>query len=223
MNYDHLFNHFTKPYEKIKHFLLFENVDSFEKKEEKSMNTTAFILAGYIPMLILLVTLVLIIYHKEKQKHYSIYEHQKDYPLLLDKLKKSSVLEEAEMEIHNPKEYDFENLKSRICSLLEREKLYLNPDIRVTEIAERLCTNKTYVAQAIKLKLNKNFCQLIHYYRVKEAMDIYSTNPEMSMKELARSVGFNSMTTFNTAFSRTCGSTPAEWCRDYRTKHQDEF
>ncbi len=118
------------------------------------------------------------------------------------------------------KDSDMEELKERLCNVLEREKLYLNPDIRVGDLAERLYTNKSYLAQTIKIKLNKNFCQLVHYYRVREAMRIYAQNPDLTITQLCRRVGFNSMTTFNTAFGRNTGYTPAEWCKEYR-KHNE--
>ncbi|MBQ3941286.1 MAG: AraC family transcriptional regulator, partial [Bacteroidales bacterium] len=56
---------------------------------------------------------------------------------------------------------------------------------------------------------NKNFCQLVHYYRVREAMRIYAQHPDLTITQLSRRVGFNSMTTFNTAFGRNTGYTPA--------------
>lgn len=119
-------------------------------------------------------------------------------------------------------EYDFETLKNRICVLMEKEKLYLNPDIRVTDLAERLYTNKNYVAHALKSRMNRNFCQMVHYYRIQEAMRIYAQNPHISMRELARRVGFNSMTTFNGAFSRHTGYTPAEWCKHFKKSNELE-
>ena len=118
------------------------------------------------------------------------------------------------------KDSDMEELKDRLCNVLEREKLYLNPDIRVGDLAERLYTNKSYLAQTIKIKLNKNFCQLVHYYRVREAMRIYAQNPDLTITQLCRRVGFNSMTTFNTAFGRNTGYTPAEWCKEYRKRNE---
>ncbi|MBQ6072451.1 MAG: AraC family transcriptional regulator [Bacteroidales bacterium] len=118
------------------------------------------------------------------------------------------------------KDSDMEDLKERLCNVLEREKLYLNPDIRVSDLAERLYTNKSYLAQTIKIKLNKNFCQLVHYYRVREAMRLYAHDPDLTITQLCRRVGFNSMTTFNTAFGRNTGYTPAEWCKQYRKKNE---
>jgi len=174
---------------------------------------------GYFPLLCVIVVLIVVNGRKIRRVTMPTEKRRVTYRNLGDMAgeEKPDLLEDVEM--LSQRDYDYECLKTKICSTLEREKLYLNPQIRVTEIAERLCTNKNYVAQAIKLKMNKNFCQLIHYYRVREAMDIYSRNPEMSMAELAKSVGFNSMTTFNSAFSRNTGYTPAEWCREFRQKN----
>lgn len=123
-----------------------------------------------------------------------------------------------EEEAPNLKDKDLVDLKDRLCELLEREKLYRNPDIRVGDIASRLCTNKSYLAQAIRLKTNKNFCQLVHSFRVKEAMRLYEENPDLTIRQMSSMVGFNSMTTFNSAFSRITGFTPAEWCREFKKK-----
>lgn len=120
----------------------------------------------------------------------------------------------------NLKDSEMDELKERLCNVLEREKLYLNPDIRVGDLAERLYTNKSYLAQTIKLKMGKNFCQLVHYYRVREAMRLYAQNPDLTITQLSRRVGFNSMTTFNTAFGRNTGFTPAEWCKQFRKRNE---
>ncbi len=109
-----------------------------------------------------------------------------------------------------------EELKERLLFLFEGEKLYLRPDIRITEVAERLLTNKTHLSKVIRIKTGKNFCQLVHSYRIREAMRLFSGNPNLSIVQLGQLVGFNSLTTFTTAFGRNTGYTPAEWCKNYR-------
>lgn len=175
-------------------------------------NSILGLLIGYIPLSIGLVVCIAILIRR-RNPHTA---RQTVYPIRGET--EGSVLED-EGPSH---EYDFEALKNRICILMEKEKLYLNPDIRVTDLAEKLYTNKNYVAQALKSKMNRNFCQMVHYYRVQEAMRIYASNPQISMRELARRVGFNSMTTFNGAFSRHTGYTPAEWCKHFRKSNDVE-
>ena len=109
-----------------------------------------------------------------------------------------------------------EELKERLLYLFEGEKLYLRPDIRITDLAERLLTNKTHLSKVIRAKTGKNYCQLVHTYRIREAMRLFSGNPRLSIVQLGQLVGFNSLTTFTTAFGRNTGFTPAEWCKNYR-------
>ncbi|MBQ0123880.1 MAG: helix-turn-helix domain-containing protein [Bacteroidales bacterium] len=121
------------------------------------------------------------------------------------------------------REFEMEDLKDRLCELMERERLYLNPNIRVSDVAARLYTNKSYLSQAIRTKLNKNFCQLVHSYRVREAMRLYSVNQNISIVDMCKKVGFNSMATFTSAFSRNTGFTPADWCRQYKRQSLNEL
>ena len=154
---------------------------------------------------------------KQRNERLALAQTAKDYPRQEVSIPNANrILEDTGQSL---KDSDMEELKERLCNVLEREKLYLNPDIRVSDLAERLYTNKSYLAQTIKIKLGKNFCQLVHYYRVREAMRLYAQNPDLTITQLCRRVGFNSMTTFNTAFGRNTGYTPAEWCKEFRKRN----
>ena len=121
-----------------------------------------------------------------------------------------------------PSRDEDEDLKERLFYLFENEKLYLRPDIRISEVAERLLTNKTHLSKVIRVKTGKNFCQLVHYYRIREAMRLFSGNQKLSIVQLGQLVGFNSLTTFTTAFGRNTGYTPAEWCKNFRKSAMKE-
>ena len=116
--------------------------------------------------------------------------------------------------VDNPDEYD--DLISRLEYLFENEKIFLDADIRISDVADRLSTTKNHLSKAIGIKTGKNFCQLLHSYRVREAMRLYTANQKLSISQLCKQVGFNSMTTFNTAFGRKTRSPPAEWCKNFR-------
>lgn len=176
-------------------------------------------MTGYVPLVAALVYLLIRHLRKNKSKNEDEERHAaKDYPRQSLAIPNANrILEDSGQSM---KDSDMDELKERLCNVLEREKLYLNPDIRVGDLAERLYTNKSYLAQTIKLKLGKNFCQLVHYYRVREAMRLYAQNPDLTITQLCRRVGFNSMTTFNTAFGRNTGYTPAEWCKEYRRRNE---
>ncbi|MDD2595977.1 MAG: AraC family transcriptional regulator [Bacteroidales bacterium] len=114
---------------------------------------------------------------------------------------------------------NLEFVKKQLLDLFEKKKVYLEPDIRIGDVAGMLLTNKSYLSKVIKYKTNKNFCQLVHYYRVNEAMHQFEANPDLTIYELGRLVGYKSMATFNNAFGRNTGYSPAEWCKLYLKKN----
>lgn len=179
---------------------------SFVKKT-RTMDVLLLVI-GYVPLFVVISLLVL----KARRKG-------EENSAVLPEKRRELILED---DASSSREFEMEDLRDRLCDLMERERLYLNPNIRVNDVAERLLTNKSYLAQTIRVKFNKNFCQLVHYYRVKEAMRLYAKNPEENIAELSRKVGFNSMTTFTSAFSRNTGFTPADWCRQFKRKNSEK-
>ena len=119
-----------------------------------------------------------------------------------------------------PEGDEYDDLISRLELLFESQKLFLQPEVRITSVADMLHTSKTNLSKAIKMKTGKNFCQMVHHYRIREAMRLYAANQKLSLNQLYKAVGFNSKTTFNTAFGRNTGCTPAEWCKNYRKNNE---
>ena len=103
-----------------------------------------------------------------------------------------------------------------LMDYFEKEKPYLNPNIKIVDVAEQLNTNKSYLSRIINSHFKKNFSQFINWYRIRDAMDNYVKNPSMDITTMANKSGFQSMTTFNTAFTRYTGMTPGEWCKKYK-------
>lgn len=107
-------------------------------------------------------------------------------------------------------------LKERLLEYFESEKPYLSKNLTMEEVAMRLFTNKSYLSKTINVEMNKNFRELVNYYRVKEAINIFSSNTEISMNELRDRCGFNNNASFTSAFKLNTGYTPGEWCRDMK-------
>lgn len=102
------------------------------------------LVAGYLPLIGLLVFL----YFRFFKRHLQVKRVPEDYPRQQIAIPNASrILEDSGVSI---KESDMEELKDRLVYVLEQEKLYLNPDIRVGDLAERLQVSKSYLAQTIK-------------------------------------------------------------------------
>jgi AraC-like DNA-binding protein len=63
-----------------------------------------------------------------------------------------------------------------------------------------------------------NFRNYLNSFRVREAQNLLHEKPDMSVIEIAFSIGFNSKSSFNDAFLKTTGVSP----RDYRSKTKAE-
>lgn len=105
-----------------------------------------------------------------------------------------------------------------LMTLFAREKLYRNVDIKIGNVALMIGTNKTYLSRALNTRLSKNFCQFVNYYRVREACELFISNPNVEMRELAEQCGFSSGSNFSIVFKVNTGFTPGDWCRMIKLK-----
>lgn len=110
----------------------------------------------------------------------------------------------------------YKQIFDRLVALIEAEKCYLNPNISAQELANRLFTNRTYLSKAINIYTNKNFRQLMNYYRINYAIERFKENPALKMSDLAYMSGFNILPSFSTSFKAVVGISPAQWCKNYK-------
>ncbi len=96
------------------------------------------------------------------------------------------------------------------------EKLYLNPDLTLAEVAASIGSNRTYLSQYINNTLNTTFYEYVNGYRVREATYLLANRPEQPLHEIAEACGFNSISTFRRSFKKEKGVTPSE----YRTQNR---
>jgi AraC-like DNA-binding protein len=101
-------------------------------------------------------------------------------------------------------ETDYSNWKNKIEKLFEQEKVYLEPELSLTELAQKLKTNTSILSAAINKNYNINFNDFINQYRIKE-FEIQIKNPEnknYTKLAVALDCGFNSKATFNRALKK---------------------
>ncbi len=95
--------------------------------------------------------------------------------------------------------------------LFEEEKVYIDSNLSIDDVASKLNVYKKYISQVINEKLGINFTSYINQYRIKEArrMLISEEFKHYSIEGIGQSCGFNSRTTFNMAFNKFTGITPS--------------
>ncbi|MCQ2135684.1 MAG: AraC family transcriptional regulator [Bacteroidales bacterium] len=109
-----------------------------------------------------------------------------------------------------------ESLYSRLITYMEGSKPYLNPNLKMDDVARVLYSNRVYLSQTIKYCAGKNYCQLINFYRVTHAVECLKNDPHLRVNQLADMSGFRSVAAFNVAFRSVMGRSPGDWARAYR-------
>lgn len=98
--------------------------------------------------------------------------------------------------------------------LVNREKVYLDPDIGLKELSVRLHTNPTYLSRMINQKYKESFTEYINNKRIGEACRIIAEAPEeefIVIDQLLEDVGFKSKSAFYNAFKNYTGVSPAKY------------
>jgi AraC-like DNA-binding protein len=108
-----------------------------------------------------------------------------------------------------------EDAKNRILDKIHiqlEEKYYLNPSASLPDFAKKVNFSPNHVSQVINEKLGLTFLELINKNRIDEAKKMI-LDPELNetVEGIAYSVGFNSKSTFHSAFKRFTGQTPSEY------------
>ena len=88
--------------------------------------------------------------------------------------------------------------KADFEAFMLRERPYLNPDLRLIDLAIQLNTNRTYLSNFINSEYAINFNRLINQFRMKELESISTLNQNKNKteKELAEMAGFGSYRNF---------------------------
>ena len=108
------------------------------------------------------------------------------------------------------------NLMGQMSTLIEEKELYRRKNLRITDVASELATNKTYVSVLLNNLSGESFTTMITRYRVQYAQKLLREHPEMLLDEVAESSGFSSRTTFFRSFKALTGQTPQEWRKSRR-------
>jgi AraC-like DNA-binding protein len=112
-------------------------------------------------------------------------------------------------------------LYQSLIELFEREKPYLNPVLKITDVSEKLGTNKTYLSRIIA-KNGVSYTDFIHKYRIMDCLRLYSDNPNLKMEQISYMVGYRNHSTFNKAFLKFVGKTPAAWEKSQKKDRNED-
>lgn len=131
---------------------------------------------------------------------------------------------DLETEVQPKKKKDIESgtlevILDKLERMIEKEKIFLEPDLTLVNLAKKLDTNRTYLLKAIQNKYEMNFLSFINNLRIKEAIKIMSTDEVnlLNIDGIAQKAGFNNRVTFNKVFKEATGVSPSFFIKNIDT------
>lgn len=115
---------------------------------------------------------------------------------------------ESEPELQHDSAPD--ELMTRIIQLMETQHLYLNPELKVTDVADALGTHRNTVSACINAQ-GSTFNQFVNDYRLQHAKKLLCEASDMKISTVGLESGFANERTFFRVFKEATGMTPKEW------------
>lgn len=107
-------------------------------------------------------------------------------------------------------------IEKRLTISMEQEKMYLNPDLKLQDVANFVGCNAVDLSQVLNLHKHINFTDYINRYRIEEfivrVQDKSATR--FTLSSLSEQCGFSSRTSFFRSFKKLKGKSPAEYIKE---------
>ena len=131
---------------------------------------------------------------------YYLYRHGR----VLDELKAEAPQPAVEAEPALP------DLGARIEQLFRDKRVFLNPQLKVSDIARACNTNRTYVSNYFNQEVGSTFYEYVNRLRIDYACTLLREGGD-TLKVVAEQSGFNSQQSFIRTFLKLKGVTPTEF------------
>lgn len=111
------------------------------------------------------------------------------------------------------KEYNQAQLKDKLLTLFDQQKIYKQNDLKITQVALLLQTNRTYVSILINTEFKCTFSEFVNQYRILEAKKLMAESKQQNftLEYISDAAGFGSVNSFIRIFKESEGLTPGRF------------
>ena len=108
-------------------------------------------------------------------------------------------------------------LKANLTKVMEQEKLYLDCELDLRELAQSLNTTPHKLSQLINEQLDCNFYEFVNNYRIEEVKKalVDPQNKNLKIMAVAYDSGYSSKSTFYNLFNKHTGLSPSKYKEQY--------
>lgn len=103
-----------------------------------------------------------------------------------------------------------ERIARKLIHAMEKEHLYRDPNLTLSTLSAHIGVSLNYVSQTLNQHIRQPFFEFVNSWRVKEAIPLVEEGAS-TVLAIAYEVGFNSRSSFYTAFKRETGMTPTSY------------
>lgn len=101
-------------------------------------------------------------------------------------------------------------IASKLERIMKSDKIFLEENLSLNQLSESIAETENHISETLSQHLNTNFFQYVNNFRIEEAkLALHDKNKLIT--NIAYEVGFNSKTTFNTAFKKIVGHSPSAY------------
>ena len=120
--------------------------------------------------------------------------------------------EKSRSTLHLPDEH-YQKLSAQLEKLIIDEKVYLENELSLAQLSEKLNIQPYQTSELISRQYQESFFDLINRHRVEEVKKRLHDPAfsHLSILGVALDCGFNSKSSFNTAFKKFTGQTPSQY------------
>lgn len=102
-------------------------------------------------------------------------------------------------------------LLEQLNTLMTEEELYKNANLKSSEVAKKIKITTHQFSQLLNDNLGKNFSVFINEYRIEASKEMLKQQTNLTLEAVGYECGFNSKSTFFTAFKKIVGTTPSQF------------
>ncbi|MFM9987939.1 helix-turn-helix domain-containing protein [Flavobacterium sp.] len=106
-------------------------------------------------------------------------------------------------------------IQKKLNVLIQTEKTYTDPELTLSDLAQKISVHPNTLSQIINSVEQKNFYEYINDLRVEEFKKLIAVpeNQKFTLLSLAFESGYNSKTAFNRNFKKNTGHSPSDYLK----------
>ncbi len=100
---------------------------------------------------------------------------------------------------------------AKLHALMTEQQLFLDPMVSMPKVAKRMAMSTPRFSQLLNDNIHQSFSSFINQHRINHATELLKNEQNTTVEDIAMRCGFNSLSSFYSAFKKQTGLTPAKY------------